>query len=260
MLRILIAMSTIREGARLVEVLHLAFLQVLPSYLSLPSYVVKGGANLRLFYGSRRRSQDIDLDYIGERFERVEDGVDAALASRAFRDLLRVAGMTMGEPSKPKQTATTRRWKFGVDGPGAVLGSKIEFSARVPVDPEHALATARGDTGRAIGLRAVRAEHYLPPAAIRQKVRALADRAHTEPRDVFDLDLLFASNPAAVGRGELPAATLEAAIAAALAIPYEAFAQLVVEYVEDDFVPVYGRPEAWEEMVLGVVGHLEELR
>lgn len=130
MLRIPVTMSTIREGARLVEVLHLAFLQVLPSYLPLPSYVVKGEANLRLFYGSRRRSQDIDLDYIGERFERVEDSVDAALTSRAFRDLLRVAGITMGEPSKPKQTATTRRWKFGVEGPGAVLGSKIEFSAR----------------------------------------------------------------------------------------------------------------------------------
>ena len=55
-------MSERREGAKLVEVLHLVFLQVLPSYLPVANYAVKGGANLRLFYGSRRRSQDIDLE------------------------------------------------------------------------------------------------------------------------------------------------------------------------------------------------------
>ena len=55
-------MSERREGAKLVEVLHLVLLQVLPSYLPVASYAVKGGANLRLFYGSRRRSQDIDLE------------------------------------------------------------------------------------------------------------------------------------------------------------------------------------------------------
>jgi hypothetical protein len=27
--------------------------------------IVKGGANLRLFFNSRRRSQDVDLDYAG---------------------------------------------------------------------------------------------------------------------------------------------------------------------------------------------------
>jgi len=55
-------MSERREGAKLVEVLHLVLLQVLPSYLPVANYAVKGGANLRLFYGSRRRSQDIDLE------------------------------------------------------------------------------------------------------------------------------------------------------------------------------------------------------
>jgi len=253
-------MAAIRGGARLVELLHLVFLQVLPSYLPVTSYVVKGGANLRLFYDSRRRSRDIDLDYIGDRFHVVEEKIDAALSSRAFRDLLRVGGIALTELSKPKQTDTTRRWKFSVEGPGAFLNSKIEFSARGSVDPEHTIATARSDVGRPIGLRAVRAEHYLPPAAIRQKVRALANRTHAEPRDVFDLDLLLSSSPAAVTPGELPAATLDAAIQATLALSYDDFRELVVEYIEDDFVHIYDRPEAWEEMVLQVVERLGALR
>ncbi len=175
-------MSEQREGAKLVEILHLAFLQVLPSHLPTRDYVVKGDANLRLFYDSRRRSQDIDLDYVGARADELEDKVDQTLASNAFRSLLRLAGVVMTEPTKPKQTATTRRWKFAVEGPGAHLNTKIEFSSRGETDAERSFDAARGDLGRAIGLRVVKACHYLPPAAIRQKIRALAQRSSTEPR------------------------------------------------------------------------------
>jgi hypothetical protein len=252
-------MSEQREGAKLVELLHLAFLQVLPSYLSPPTYVVKGGANLRLFYDSRRRSQDIDLDYIGDRFESVEDKVDATLASQALRDLLRVAGVAMQAPTKPKQTATTRRWKFSVSGQGGYLNTKIEFSGRGAGDPEHALEAARGDIGRAIGLRVVKAEHYLPPAATRQKIRALGQRAATEPRDVFDLDLLFRAYPDAIEGGTVDRGEIQKAIDAALGVTYEAYRELVIDYIEDEFLPIYGREEVWTDMVLGVVARLEEL-
>jgi Nucleotidyl transferase AbiEii toxin, Type IV TA system len=252
-------MSERREGVKLVELLHLALLQVMPSYLPVSDYTVKGGANLRLFYGSRRRSQDIDFDYLGSRFDAVEGGLDAALASRAFRDLLRVAGVEMSEPTKPKQTDTTRRWKFFVEGPEARLNTKIEFSAR-EADPEHAFETARNDLGRGIGLRVVKAEHYLPSAAIRQKIRALAQRHESEPRDVFDLDLLLATHGGQIGPGEVDQATLKKAIDAALSIPYETYEDLVVQYIEDDFVEIYGRPEVWTDMTLGVVEHLEGFR
>jgi predicted nucleotidyltransferase component of viral defense system len=252
-------MNERREGAKLVELLHLALLQVMPSHLPVSDYAVKGGANLRLFYDSRRRSQDIDFDYLGSRFEAVEAGLDAALASRAFRDLLRVAGVQMSEPTKPKQTDTTRRWKFFVEGPAARLNTKIEFSAR-EADPEHAFETARDDLGREIGLRVVKAEHYLPPAAIRQKIRALAQRHESEPRDVFDLDLLLATHGGQIRPGEVDQVTLKRAIDAALSIPYETYEDLVVHYIEDDFVEIYGRPEVWTDMTLGVVEHLEGLR
>jgi hypothetical protein len=253
-------MNELREGAKLIEILHLAFLQVLPSYLLPKDYVVKGGANLRLFFDSRRRSQDIDFDYLGDRPDELEDKVDRALASNAFGSLLRAGGVAMSEPTKLEQTATTRRWKFAMDGPGAHLNTKIEFSGRGHVEPEHAFEAARDDLGRGIGLRVVKAEHYLAPAAIRQKVRALAERKQTEPRDVFDLDLLFALHPDAIGPGQIEAAQLEAAAAACLTIPYRAFQELVVEFLDDDFVPIYGRPEVWTDMVLKVSERLESLR
>ena len=253
-------MNSTQTGAKLIEFLQLAVLQVLPTRLPIADYVVKGGANMRLFYESRRRSQDIDLDYVGTAFWKVEDKVDETLDSRAFRDLLRLAGVEMADLTKPKQTDTTRRWKFAVVGSGASLNSKIEFSSRNAADPEYALEAARSDIGRAAGLRVVKANHYLATAAIRQKIRALAERSETEPRDVFDLDLLFAGNPDAVKAGGVDGVLVGKAINAAFAIPFEAFADLVVDYLEEEFVDIYDRPEVWDEIVTTVAGHLEPLR
>src|SRR3989304_2942869 len=95
------------EGAKLIEFLHLAFLQVLPTRLPVADYAVKGGANLRLFFDSRRRSQDIDLDYLGSPFWRAEERVDAVLDSRAVKDLLRLRGVEVVDLAKSKQTNTT---------------------------------------------------------------------------------------------------------------------------------------------------------
>jgi len=252
--------NTTRTGAKLIEFLQLALLQVLPTHLPIADYVVKGGANMRLFYDSRRRSQGIDLDYLGSAFWKVEDKVDETLNSRAFRDLLRLAGVEMVDLTKPNQTTTTRRWKFAVVASRARLNSKIEFSSRSAADPEYALEAARSDIGRATGLRVVKANHYLATAAIRQKIQALAERSDSEPRDVFDLDLLFAGHPDAVKAGDVDGALAVKAIDAAFAIPFEAFADLVVDYLEEDFVEIYNRPEVWDEMVTTVAGHLERLR
>lgn len=252
-------MRPAQEGARLIEFLHLAFLQVLPSHVKATEYIVKGGANLRLFYDSRRRSQDIDLDFTGTAFWRLAERVDATLASRAFMDLLRVQRIELIDLTKPKQTNTTRRWKFAVRRDGAELNSKIEFSARA-ADPEFSFDLARADVGRDAGLRAVRANHYLPAAATRQKIRALAGRTQTEPRDVFDLDLLIAKHPGAVTKGDIADTVADRAMNAAFSIPFEAYEELVVDYLEEEFVSIYGRQDAWDEMVTRVATFLETLR
>ena len=106
----------------------------------------------------------------------------------------------------------------------------------------------------------MKAEHYLPPAAVRQKIRALAHRSETEPRDVFDLDLLFGAYPDAVKAGEVDRETIERAAEAALNNPYAAYRELVVDFIEDEFVDIYGRPDVWSDMVLGLAQRLEALR
>lgn len=254
-------MTETQRGAKLIEVLQLALLQALPSHLQHGDYIVKGGANLRLFEVSPRRSQDIDFDYAGhqDRFDTVEDKVDAALRSSAFRSVLTLAGVTMTEPTKPKQTNTTRRWKFSVEGAGAFLNSKVEFSNR-GIDPEYEFANARDDIGRDLGLRVVRANRYMPPASIRQKVRALGQRSQTEPRDVFDLDLLMARYPNAVASGDMSNTEIEAAINAMFSITFDAYRALVVEFLEEEQLPVYDRPEVWTDMVLKVSEAMEALR
>jgi hypothetical protein len=163
------------------------------------------------------------------------------------------------ELSKPKQTATTRRWKFSVRSGGAHLNSKIEFSARRS-DPEFVFALARTDIAPDAGLRAVRVNHYLPPAAIRQKIRALAGRAQTEPRDVFDLDLLVSQHRDAIRKGDVPVALATQAANAAFNISFDAYQELVVDFLEEDFVEIYNRVEVWEEMVTRVAEYLETLQ
>ena len=170
-------MEPTREGAKLIEFLHLAFLQVLPTRLAVSDYIVKGGANLRLFFNSRRRSQDIDLDYAGNAFWKVEERVDAVLNSRAFKELLRVRGIDLLDLTKSKQTDTTRRWKFAVQRAGSHVNSKIEFSSRRIRDSEVGFEIARTDIGREAGLRAVRANHYLAPAATRQSAPSRRSRS-----------------------------------------------------------------------------------
>jgi hypothetical protein len=47
------------RDAQVVELFHLAFLQVLQARLDQARYVLKGGANLRYFFDSVRYSEDI---------------------------------------------------------------------------------------------------------------------------------------------------------------------------------------------------------
>jgi hypothetical protein len=252
--------SSIQEGARAIEFLHLAFLQVLATQIDPARYVLKGGANLRLFYGSFRRSQGIDLDIVGKAGWSTEERVDRVLAGRPFRTFLDLAGVSMTEPTKPKQSETTRRWKFTVSTARGYLNTKIEVSGRPHPDPEFELSVLTPRVGREVGLRAIRVQRYLPAAAIRQKVRALAERTQTEPRDVFDLDLLLSRFPEALPAIQADRAIVDAAIAATFEIEYSAFEDLVVEYLEPEFVDIYRRPEVWDEMVLKVTSALGALR
>ena len=47
------------------EVFHLLFLRELVQSIPLSAFVLKGGANLRFFFGNIRYSEDMDIDASG---------------------------------------------------------------------------------------------------------------------------------------------------------------------------------------------------
>src|SRR5436309_14001194 len=102
------------------------------------TWVVKGGVNLRAWFGSRRYSEDLDLDAVGGTAHVLRERFDAVLLGRALADLLVSQGLEIIRISKPKQTDTTQRWKLQVRGVGVSvpLHTKVEFSRRATRDDD----------------------------------------------------------------------------------------------------------------------------
>ncbi len=245
------------SSTQITELFHVAFLDALSKRLDPARYVLKGGANLRYFFGSLRYSEDIDLDINGVEPWGLEEKVDGVLGSGSMRALLGVGGLSIAEFSKPKQTETTRRWKVAIERPGhsEPVRTKIEFSNRngeqryrlEPV-PSHIVAP--------YALRSPSVQHYTEDAPAEQKVKALAGRSETQARDVFDLDLLLR-------RKSLPAGSLDSRILTdaadrALQLPFAAFRDQVLPFLEPDVVELYETAAAWEQMQTFVAEKLEQ--
>ncbi len=245
--------------AQLIEFFHISFLDVLSKRLESARYILKGGANLRFFFGSVRYSEDIDLDLIGVRPPNLEEKVDRVLDSPALNAMLRVADLKIVDPSKPKQTETTRRWKLGILAPGRSdpVRTKIEFSGRNG-DDRFRLDPLPTDVVAPYALRPPAVQHYIDDAPTEQKVRALALRSATQARDVFDLDMLLRRQP--LPRGALDAETLTAAFELALQLPFAAFRDQVLPFLEPGVVELYESESAWEQMQSFVAEKLEEAR
>ena len=246
-------------NAQITELFHLAFLDVLSKRLDPARYVLKGGANLRFFFASARFSEDIDLDISGKAPWGLEDKVDAVLGSGALKILLRVGDLSIAEFSKPKQTATTRRWKVGVgiSGRDEIVRTKIEFSNRKS-EGSYRLESIPSSVVAPYALRSPSVQHYTDDTPTEQKVRALAGRSETQARDVFDLDLLLRRRPLAPG--SLDAEVLTEAGERTLQLPYGAFRDQVLPFLEPDALELYEDEAAWEQMQTFVAGRLEEAR
>lgn len=247
----------VREAAKAIDSFQLAFLEVAAARLPIASFILKGGANMRFFLRSSRRSRDIDFDYRGQRFDTFADRVDEVFASRALAELLRERGLQIADPRRSKQTETTRRWKLAVRAAAGEANTKVEFSARGNGSDDYALSQLDPEIARRLGGRPPRVNRYGPVAMVEQKVGALGRRSETQPRDVFDLDVLFRLHPASLDEARLKATTLRAASERAFALTYDEFLSTVVNYLEDDLVGVLGSEGAWNEMVLRVTSELE---
>ncbi len=244
---------------QIVEFFHVAFLDALSKRLDPARYVLKGGANLRYFFASQRYSEDIDIDLRAEGPWSPEQKVDGVLDSGALGALLRIGQLEIAEFSKPKQTETTRRWKVGIAAPGHSdpVRTKIEFSNRNG-DDRHRLDPLPGRIVTPYALRPPTVQHYVDDAPTEQKVEALADRSETQARDVFDLDLLLRRRP--LPAGSLDAKILTAAAERALELPFAAFRDQVLPFLESEVVELYDTEAAWEQMQAFVAERLEAAR
>jgi hypothetical protein len=78
---------------------------------------------------------------------------------------------------------------------------------------------------------------------------------------VFDLELLLRRHRDAVSPGVMEEPQLlDLALERALELPYEAFRNQVVPFLDPEVVELYDNQEAWEEMQTFVAERLSELR
>lgn len=244
-----------------VEAFHLVFLRALTTRGDAKSLIaLKGGCNLRFYFGSVRYSEDIDFDVVTIATATLKAKVDRLLRGPLIVSPLRSLGLEIAATSAPKQTATTQRWKVGLllSGHGVPIRTKIEFSRRDAIEGAMFEATPR-ETARAYGLAPVLATHYRRRTAIAQKIHALEGRKEPQARDVFDLAHLFASSgePARLEPDER--AWVPRAVEHALAISYDEYTSKVVAYLDPAQAGTVESREAWEEMQERVVSELESL-
>jgi predicted nucleotidyltransferase component of viral defense system len=247
---------------QVVEAFHLVFLRTLETKVDRSLYIVKGGVNLRAWFGSPRYSEDLDLDVLGGETFELRDKVNALLKGPAFQALLRTQQITVARETTPKQTETTQRWKFQLAAVGQVrhLHTKIEFSRRGS-DEEYSLEPALAEIVRPYGIPTPTANHYTAEAATRQKIGALAGRPSPQARDVWDLDHLFRMSAAESKPLPPPfARRLDDALERVMDMPYEAFKGQVVPYLAADHQEIFGNPVAWQRIQDLVVGRLLELK
>jgi len=238
----------------LIEAFHVALL----ADLRLPQgqYAIKGGLNLRLFHGSPRLSEDLDID-VGRKAPApgtLRNTLDRALAGRPLARRLQRTGLSIVEVSKPKQTGTVQRWKVQLLAGSRPLHTKIEFSRR-GLAPGVDVAFMDAEIARAHPIAApIPLAHYGVQAAFEQKLRALVGRAEPQSRDVFDLHLLLRRAAVTVTLSEEERSL---AVERALAMDFGMFRSQVLAYLPTELAGAYDSEGVWEQMVLELVRAIE---
>ena len=243
-----------------IECFQLVLLRMLEARLDRSRWAVKGGVNLRAWFGSIRYSEDLDVDAFGGSAHALREKVDKLLAATAFRDMLLAQGLELVRTSKPKQTETTQRWKLEIQAAGSALPlhTRVEFS-RGGSREEYRLEPVRPEIVRPYGLLAPTANHYTARAAVRQKVTALASRTETQARDVWDLEHLLRTT--SVEPGPFTSAeqrTVTAALDRMMGLSFDVYRAQVVPFLEAAHQELYGTSLAWERIRELVVDRLSE--
>jgi predicted nucleotidyltransferase component of viral defense system len=244
------------------EIFHLEFLRWFGRKVSPANYALKGGVNMRFFFGSGRYSEDMDLDIEGLRVDLVQDTVLNIFQSKNFIDNFKPYGIQdIGIPDiiKAKQTETTQRFKVHlITYSGEDLFTKVEFSRRGLQEGIKASAVPNNIL-HAYKMPPIIVPHYNEAAAILQKINALASRPVVQARDIFDLyilsPLISSSLPEAV---KIPEKTeLERAYENLFSVTFGQFRDSVIIYLAPDEQNSYNSSFFWDEIKLKVANLLE---
>ena len=249
------------------ELIHLLILRELAGVHGGSGVTVKGGVNLRLFFGSVRYSEDMDLDGTAQASAAIRNNLKGMFENREFTRRLQpfgVRGLDPGEGPN-KDTETTFRYKFGVIvGGGIRYPTKVEVSFRKRHVADRAVLETPGPgILRTYGLDVLEMRHYVRQAAVRQKLDALGGRRETQARDVFDLHVLVPDPPPdellEFLAKALRRSRLEEAHGRALAITYREYKGQVFEFLGEEARSRYGTEGAWDEMRLRAAALIENV-
>ncbi|HLA77945.1 MAG TPA: nucleotidyl transferase AbiEii/AbiGii toxin family protein, partial [Vicinamibacteria bacterium] len=196
------------------------------------SWVVKGGVNLRAWFGSLRYSEDLDLDLVRGSVLSLREKVDKLLASgrSGTCSAPKVFGWC-GAPSRNRRRRPSGGSSSSKRRAAPFLCTPAWSSAAGGATEEFVLAPVRPEIVQPYGLPAPTANHYTARAALRQRIEALAGRAQTQARDVWDLDYLLRTTGATPGPlTPAQGKTLAAALERAMGLPFEVYKAQVVPY------------------------------
>lgn len=245
------------------EAVHAIMLQELTKMVHETAVILKGGVNLRLFFGSPRYSEDMDLDGDPSASMVIRETIVGLFENRGFLTKLRQVGIRELDPGEGpnKDTETTFRYKFGVVTGGIRYGTKVEVSYREPSEPDQ-VAVEPADVTVVEPYLGPGAElvipHYKRDSAVRQKIIALGGRANVQARDVFDLHVLAPSEEEGsklIGflADSIESSKLREAHERAFEISYNAYRGQVMEFLSDDLRDRFDSHETWDELRLRAV-------
>lgn len=261
--------APILDGRQAREAFHLLLLEALSARLEGDLWAVKGGVNLRMFFGSVRYSEDIDLDVSPFKRRALRKILLEILESGLFLRRLRALGIQeirKGTNDVSKDTDTTLRISRQIVVGGVPFSTAIEVSFRPP-HADDGRETATLDqrlTDRYLVAGSVaRAPHYIRTAAIAQKLNALAHRTAVQARDVFDLcwlaqDALTDAERTQIAQ-RVDAETLAQAQARALSMTYPEYRDQVVEYLDRAESQAFASEADWERQQLRVSELVDDL-
>ncbi len=249
------------------ELVHLLILQEVAELRGGGGVTAKGGVNLRLFFGSVRYSEDMDLDGTTEASAAIRNCLKGIFEDREFTRRLQrfgIRGLDPGEGPN-KDTETTFRYKFGVVvGGGVRYPTKVEVSFRERHAADRAVVEAPDPRIlKTYGLVALEVRHYVREAAVRQKIEALGGRREVQARDVFDLHVLMPDNLSEelldFLAKALPRERLQEGYDRALGISYRQYEGQVFEFLAEEARSHYGTESAWDEIRLRAAGLIENV-